>query len=149
MASTQIPTWESTFSLSLQGPLDELPRKAVDLLPRFKGHGNASANEHIRKYELICLMLFMKMLFAGYFHSHSKVRLFAGSMFCLFIQFIIGLNLKICSKILLIIMIWLRFIKIFMKCRWTMVNQSATSIVDSDRYFLAYMRIIDLRHKSC
>ena len=23
-----------------------------------------------------CLMLFMKMLFAGYFHSHSKVRLF-------------------------------------------------------------------------
>ena len=57
MASTQIPTWESTFSLSLQGPLDELPRKAVDLLPKFKGEENASSNEDITKYEsMICLL---------------------------------------------------------------------------------------------
>ena len=35
----------------------ELPRKEVDLLPRFKGEGNASANEHIKKYEsIICLL---------------------------------------------------------------------------------------------
>ena len=57
MASTQIPTWESTFSLSLQGPLDELPRKAVDLLPKFNGDGNDLSIEHIRKYEsIICLL---------------------------------------------------------------------------------------------
>ena len=51
MTSTQIHAWESNNSLSLQGLLHELPRKAVDLLPRFKGEGNALANEHIRKYE--------------------------------------------------------------------------------------------------
>ena len=57
MSSAKIPAWESNNAPSLQGPLHELPRKVVDLLPRFKGEGNASANEHIRKYEsIICLL---------------------------------------------------------------------------------------------
>ena len=72
MSHSHIPTWESNNAPSLQGPLHELPRKAVDLLPRFNAEGNGSANENIRKYEsIICLLMFYtKMLFAGSFHSH-------------------------------------------------------------------------------
>ena len=57
MFHSHIPAWESNNPLGLQGPLHELPRNAVDILPKFDGEGNASANEHIRKYEsIICLL---------------------------------------------------------------------------------------------
>ena len=81
MTSAQIPEWESNNALSLQGPLHELPRKAIDLLPRFKGEGNASANEHIKKYEsIICLL--------NVVHEDVVCRLFPltleGKDFCWF-----------------------------------------------------------------
>ena len=81
MTSAQIPAWEFNNALSLQGPLHELPRKGVDLLPRFKGEGNASANEHIRKYEsIICLL--------NVVHEDVVCRLFPltleGKDFCWF-----------------------------------------------------------------
>ena len=57
MAFAQIHAWESTFALSLQGLLHEIPRKAIDSFPKFNGEGNDSANEHIKKYEsIICLL---------------------------------------------------------------------------------------------
>ena len=81
MTSAKIPAWESNNALSLQGPLHELPRKVVDLLPRFKGEGNASANEHIKKYEsIICLL--------NVVHEDVVCRLFPltleGKDFCWF-----------------------------------------------------------------
>ena len=57
MSHSHIPTWESNNAPSLQGPLHELTRKAVDLLSKFDGEWNASANEHIKKHEsIICLL---------------------------------------------------------------------------------------------
>ena len=53
MYHSHILAWESNIALSLQGPLHDLPQKAVDLLPKFNGEGNALANEDIRKYESI------------------------------------------------------------------------------------------------
>ena len=42
--------------LSLQGPLHELPKKAVDILPKFNGESNVSIAKHIRRYEsILCL----------------------------------------------------------------------------------------------
>ena len=57
MSHSHIPAWDSNNALSLQAPLHELPRKAVDIFPKFDGDGNASTTEHIRKYEsIICLL---------------------------------------------------------------------------------------------
>ena len=47
----------SPFALSLQGPLHEIPRKAVDIFPKFNGEGNDLSIEHIIKCEsIICLL---------------------------------------------------------------------------------------------
>ena len=119
MASVHIPAWEPTFALSLQVPLHEIPRKEVDILPKFNGEGNYSILSILENMSQLFsfLILFKKILFAGYFHSHSKVRLFVGSMFFPHIQFIIGHNLKSCLKMLSMIMIQLRLIKILVKWR--------------------------------
>ena len=107
MTSTQILAWESNNALSLQGPLHELPRKAVVLLPRFKGEGSASANENIGKYEsIICLLNIV--------HEDVVCKLFPltlkGKAFYWFNVFPIHSvhnwsQFKSCSQIILIIMI--------------------------------------------
>ena len=52
-----IPTWESNTALNLNGPLHELPRKVVAILPNFDGEGNITTLEHIIKYEsILCLL---------------------------------------------------------------------------------------------
>ena len=81
MASTQILAWEFNSTLSLQRPLHELPRKAVDLYSKFNGEGNSLAIEHIRKYEsIICLL--------NVVHEDVVYRLFPltlkGKDFCSF-----------------------------------------------------------------
>ena len=57
MAHSHIPAWESNTVLNLDGPLHELPRKAVAFLPKFDSEGNITALEHIRKYESILRLL--------------------------------------------------------------------------------------------
>ena len=53
MDFSQIPTWESDTVLILEGPLHELPKKAVDILLKFDGEGNVFVTEHIRRYKSI------------------------------------------------------------------------------------------------
>ena len=56
MALSQIPTWDFDTTLSLQGPLHELPKKEVDIFPKFDGEGNVSVTDHNRRYEsILCL----------------------------------------------------------------------------------------------
>ena len=61
--------------------MHELPRKEVNIFSIFNGEGNASANEHIRKYEsIICLL--------NVVHEDVVCRLFPltfeGKDFCWF-----------------------------------------------------------------
>jgi hypothetical protein len=48
MALPQILMWE--VPLDLQGPLRDLPTKALKFLSKYNGEGNKIAFEHIRKY---------------------------------------------------------------------------------------------------
>ena len=57
MDHSHIPQWESNIALNLHGPLDELPRKVVAILPNFDGEGNITTLEHIRKYESVLRLL--------------------------------------------------------------------------------------------
>ena len=81
MSHSHIPAWDSNNALSLQGPLHQLQIKVVDILPKFDGEGNASANEHIRKYEsIIC---FLNIVYEDVIFGLFSITL-KGKDFCWF-----------------------------------------------------------------
>ena len=57
MDHSHISSWDSNMTLSLQGPLHEIPRKTISFLPKFNSEGNITTLEHIRKYEFVLHLL--------------------------------------------------------------------------------------------